>query len=384
MFGKGIRIFRLLGFDVRVDVSWIIIAVLLTWSLATGVFPHYVSGLPMSTYWWMGAIGMLGLFASVVFHELSHSIVARRFGLPIKGITLFIFGGVSEMEDEPANAKTEFFMAIAGPLASIVAGIAFLAMRTWSRSAGLAAPVTWIFYYLGFINLMLAGFNLLPAFPLDGGRVFRAILWNYKKNMFQATRIASAVGAGFGIFLILAGVFFIISGRFVSGMWWVLIGLFLRMASRSSLLRLEMRIALKGQPVSHFMKENPVAVPPSITLNQLVTDYMYRYHFKMFPVVDGDSLLGCITTNEIKTVPREEWGMRTVGQVAATCSSMNAVSADTDAVEALRIMSLRNKSRLLVVEGSRLVGIISLKDLLQFIALKMDLEGAQRAEGGKT
>jgi Zn-dependent protease/predicted transcriptional regulator len=377
MFGKGIRIFRLFGFDVRVDASWIIIAVLLTWSLATGVFPHYVQGLSRSTYWWMGAIGMLGLFLSVVFHELSHSLVARRFGLPIKGITLFIFGGVSEMEDEPANAKTEFFMAIAGPLSSIVIGIVFLFLRSWSRNAGLAASVTWLLYYLGFINLILAGFNLLPAFPLDGGRVFRAALWNYKKDIFWATRVAARFGGAFGWFLIIAGILFIFRGQFISGMWWVLIGLFLRAASHGSLFRIEMRMALKGQPVSRFMRNDPVTAPPSITLSQLVTDYMYRYHFKMFPVVDSGNLLGCITTNEIKATPREEWGRRLVGETAVACSSENAVAANTDAVEALKLMSRHNRSRLLVVEDGKLVGIISLKDMLKFISLKMDLEGVQ-------
>jgi Zn-dependent protease/predicted transcriptional regulator len=379
MFGKGIRIFRLFGFDVRVDASWILIAVLLTWSLATGVFPHYVSGLTTSTYWWMGVIGMLGLFASVVLHELSHSLVARRFGLPIKGITLFIFGGVSEMEDEPANAKTEFFMALAGPASSIVIGIVCLAAHTWARGAGVAGSIVAILYYLGFINLLLAGFNLLPAFPLDGGRVFRAILWGFKKDMFQATRIAATVGSAFGWLFIIGGILFIIRGQFVTGMWWGLIGLFLHGASRSSLLRVEMRIALKGHPVRQFMKGDPLTVPPSITLSELVTQYMYRYHFKMFPVVEGDTLLGCITTQEVKGVPREEWDRRLVGQTAPACSSDNAVAADTDAMEALRLMSLRNRSRLLVVEGNKLVGIISLKDLLQFIALKLDLEGAPPA-----
>jgi Zn-dependent protease len=377
MFGKGIRIFRLLGFDVRVDASWIIIAVLLTWSLARSVFPHYVSGLSLSTYWWMGALGMLGLFASVVFHELSHSIVARRFGLPIKGITLFIFGGVSEMEDEPQNAKTEFFMAVAGPLASIVAGVVFLAVRVWTRESGMGEPVSWLLYYLGFINLMLAGFNLLPAFPLDGGRVFRAVLWNYKKDIFQATSIASRTGNAFGWFLIVAGILFIVTGQFIAGMWWVLIGLFLRGASQSSLLRLEMRLALKGQPVRRFMNEKPVTVPPSITLHELVTEYLYHYHFKMYPVVDNDSLLGCITTNEIKAVPREEWDRRLVGQATVPCSSENCISAGMDAMDALKIMSRHNRSRLLVVDDGRLAGVIALKDLLKFISLKMDLEGAQ-------
>jgi Zn-dependent protease/CBS domain-containing protein len=378
MFGRAIRIFSLFGFDVRVDASWIIIAVLVTWSLATGVFPHYVPGLRESTYWWMGAAGMLGLFASVVFHELWHSLIARRFNLAMKGITLFIFGGVSEMEDEPQNAKTEFFMAIAGPVSSIVAGGIFLAARAWARSAGLATSVTWLFYYLGIINLMLAGFNLLPAFPLDGGRVFRAILWRFKGNLYSATRIASHVGGGFGLFLIIAGIFFFIRMQFITGIWWVLIGMFLRGASRSSLLRLEMNMALRGQTVSRFMKPDPVSVPSSITVKELVEKYLYHYHFKIFPVVDDGRLVSCITTDEIRKVPREEWERRRVADVALPCSTENSISAGTDAMDALKTMYRHNRSRLLVVDSGAIVGVLSLKDMLEFISLKMDLEGVQR------
>jgi len=378
MFGKAIRIFRIFGFDVRVDASWIIIAILVTWSLATGVFPHYVAGLSKGTYWWMGAAGMLGLFASVVFHELSHSLVARRFGLEMKGITLFIFGGVSEMEDEPQNAKTEFFMALAGPLSSVVLGVACFLGRAWAVSAALQPAVPWLLFYLGFVNLLLAGFNLIPAFPLDGGRIFRATLWRFKGNLHWATRVAAHIGSGFGLLMIIVGIIFFIRGQFVTGLWWVLIGLFLRSTSRASLLRLEMRMVLRGQPVSRFMKADPVSVPPAITVRQLIEDYLYRYHFGIFPVVDDGRLVGCITTDELRKVPQDQWDDHRVRDVAPACSPENTVEPSTDAIDALKIMSRSRKTRLIVAAGDKAVGVISLKDLMEFIALKMDLEGGRR------
>ncbi len=374
MFGKAIRIFRLFGFDVRVDASWIIIALLVTWSLASGVFPHYVAGLSEGTYWVMGALGMLGLFVSVVFHELCHSLVARRFGLEMRGITLFIFGGVSEMEDEPQNAKTEFFMALAGPLSSVVLGVLCFAGRAWAVSAAARPAVPWLLFYLGYINILLAGFNLIPAFPLDGGRVFRAVLWRFKGNLFWATRVAAHIGSGFGLLMIVFGIVRFIQQQYIPGLWLVLIGLFLRSTSRASLFRLEMRMMLQGQPVSRFMNADPVTVPPSLTVRQLIEDYLYKYHFGIFPVVDDGRLVGCITTDEIRSVPRDQWEDHRVRDVAPTCSAENTISPNTDAIEALKIMSRTRRSRLVVADGDKAVGVVSLKDLMEFISLKMDLE----------
>jgi len=191
MFGKRIKLFKLLGFEVRVDWSWIIIAILIAWSLSKGLFPSYYKNLSTQTYWWMGIIGAAGLFLSIIVHELSHSLVARKYGLPMKGITLFIFGGVAEMEEEPPSARAEFMMAIAGPLSSILIALVFYGIQAAGKQAGLAAPVTGVVGYLAMINGILAGFNLLPAFPLDGGRVLRSILWGVKKNLRWATYISS-------------------------------------------------------------------------------------------------------------------------------------------------------------------------------------------------
>jgi len=375
MFGNRIKLFKLLGFEVRVDWSWIIIAILIAWSLSKGLFPSYYKNLSPQTYWWMGIIGAAGLFLSIIAHEFSHSLVARKYGLPMKGITLFIFGGVAEMEDEPPSAKVEFMMAIAGPLCSILIALIFYGIHAAGKQAGLAQPINGVVGYLGWINGILAVFNLLPAFPLDGGRVLRSILWGVKKNLRWATYVSSRIGSGFGILLIVLGVIQVFRGNFVGGMWWFLIGMFLQGAAKASYQQLLTRRALEGEPVRRFMKTDTVTVSPSISLDELVEDYIYKYHFKMFPVVeDRERLLGCITTRQIKEIPRAEWSRRTVGDVASQCTPENTIEPHADAMKALSIMKQTGASRLMVVEGGRLVGIIALKDLLELLSLKVELE----------
>ena len=269
MFGRRITLFKMLGFEVRVDASWLLIAFLITWSLAVGVFPNELPGLLTGTYWWMGIAGALGLFGSIVIHEFSHSIVARHYGVPMKGITLFIFGGVAEMEEEPPNPKTEFLMAIAGPLASVAIGGVFYAI-------GAAARTSWpieflaVVGYLSSTNWLLAGFNMIPAFPLDGGRVLRAALWQRSGNLVRATRTAAFAGSSFGTLLIVGGVLQLLWGNFVGAVWWFLLGMFLRMVSAASYHRVLLQSVLKGEPVRRFMNRNLVSVPPDITVQDLV------------------------------------------------------------------------------------------------------------------
>jgi Zn-dependent protease len=373
MFGKRITLFKLLGFEVHIDLSWFIIALLVTWSLAKGLFPSYYQNLAPATYLWMGLCGAAGLFFSIVFHELCHSLVARRFGLPMKGITLFVFGGVAEMSEEPSSAKAEFLMAIAGPLSSILLGL-ILSVVSALVGGILSTPVIGVIDYLAFINLILAAFNLLPAFPLDGGRVLRAALWQWKKNLRWATRIAARIGTGFGILLILLGIFNVITGRIIGGIWQFMIGMFLRNAAQMSYQQVLIRKALEGETVQHFMKKDPVTAPSSISLKDLVEDYVYNYHFKMYPVVEGGTLIGCITTRQVKETPRDQWALRTVGDVASRCSSENTIEPAADALKALSVMSKTGNSRLMVVDDGRLVGIITLKDIMGFLSVKLELD----------
>ncbi|RJP14832.1 MAG: CBS domain-containing protein [Candidatus Abyssobacteria bacterium SURF_5] len=379
MFGKSIKLFKLFGFTVKADLSWLIIAFLVTWSLAAGLFPFRYKGFSAGTYWTMGVIGALGLFFSIVFHEMVHSLVARRFGLPMKGITLFIFGGVAEMSEEPQSAKAEFSMAIAGPLSSIFLALFFYAVYFLGVGANWPMYVNGIFNYLGLINGILAAFNLVPAFPLDGGRVLRAGLWSWKKNIRWATRTSAKIGSGFGLVLIILGVLSLLAGNLIGGIWWFLIGMFLRNAANMSYQQLMTRQALEGEPVRRFMQPHPITVTPETSIDDLVENYIYRYHYKMFPVVEDSTIVGCITTKEVKEIPREEWARHQVSEYVHTCSPQNTIGPNEDSMKALSTMNRTGSSRLIVVEDGKLIGVISLKDLMRFLSLKIELndEGNQ-------
>lgn len=373
MFGSGFNVFKLFGFQVRADPSWILLGVLVTWSLATGVYPEYVPGFAPVIYWTMGAFSAAGLFVSIVFHELWHSLVARRFGLAIKGITLFLFGGVAEMTEEPPSAKAEFYMALAGPASSVALAAFCLGIGFLGGETGWPKPVTGVLGYLAVINLALAVFNLLPAFPLDGGRVLRSVLWHFQGDLLRATRISSRLGSAFGFFLIALGIYNFVFGSFISGLWWLLIGFFLRNASRRSLEGVMSRTALAGTAVSRFMTGEPVVVPGRTTLRSLVEDYVFRHHFKMFPVDDAaGNLLGCVNARDVKDVPQAQWESRTVESIASPCSSDNAISPEADAIDALNVMNRTRTSKLMVVKDKRVVGIVALVDLLQFVSLKLE------------
>ncbi len=374
MFGRGIHLFTIFGFSVRLDPSWFIVAVLLTSNLATAFFPSENPGLPRSTYWWMGVAGTLLLFASVVVHELAHSLVARRYDVPMRGITLFLFGGVAEMTSEVPHPKAEFWIAIAGPVMSLAVGLAGLGLKLAGAGWGLPVAVVGVLRYLALMNFTLVAFNMVPAFPLDGGRVLRSILWHFQGSLRRATRISSQIGSGFGFLLIALGVWFVIQGNW-SGIWFFLLGLFLRNAAQMSYQQLLLRRAFEGEPVSRFMQTNPVTVPRQVPVTELVQDYIYRHHYKMYPVLDDSGrLLGCVTARQVKELPREEWESTTVGALAKHCSPENVVRPDTDAMQALSAMSRNGVSRLMVAEGDQLLGILTLKDLLRFFSLKMELE----------
>jgi Zn-dependent protease/CBS domain-containing protein len=381
MFTKRFKLFNLLGFPIYIDLTWFIIVLLITWSLATMAFPFNYKGLSTSTYWWMGLAGALGLFASILAHELGHAVVARRFDVPMRSITLFIFGGVAEMTREPPSPKAEFFVAIAGPIVSvIIAAICFALTATGAIPAtGAAVPLFGVVVYLAFINTLVVLFNLIPAFPLDGGRVLRSILWHFRGNLRWATRITSSIGSGFGLFLILLGIVSLVSSlwaeqvNIIGPLWLMLIGMFLRSAAQMSYQQVLVRRALEGEPVERFMRDEVVTVPPSVSVHQLVDDYIYKHHFKMYPVTEDGEIRGCVTTRDVQQVPRSQWDQRTVGEIAQACTDENTIAPDADAMDALSRMSRSKASRLMVVRDGRLEGILSLKDLLNFISLKVEL-----------
>ena len=376
MFWKRITLFRLLGFAIRIDLSWFFIALLITWSLAKGLFPQMHEDLENLTYWTMGAAGAAGLFISIIFHEFSHALVARRYDIPIEGITLFIFGGVAEMTKEPDTPRAEFHMAIAGPIASMALSAGFLAAHSISVAYSWPVPAQGVLQYLGWINGILALFNLVPAFPLDGGRVLRAVLWQKKGDLQQATRIAARIGGRFGLAFMIGGGFLFITGNIIGGIWWFLIGQFIRSASMVSVQQVIIRRALEGEPVRRFMRPNPISVPPSATVQQFVEDYVYKHHHKLFPVIESDRLLGQVGIPQVKKVKRADWGRTRIADIAIPCTHENTAMADEDAMEALSRMRKEGQSRLLVIaRDGHLAGILTLKDMLELFALKLNLEG---------
>jgi Zn-dependent protease len=374
MFLHRVRLFTLAGVSVWVDASWIVFAILIVWTLAVGVFPSVAPGLPVATYWWMGIAGAIVFFFSIIFHELSHSLVARRFNIPITGITLFIFGGVAELHQEPTNAKSEFWMAAAGPASSMVLGTVLLIL---AGSGLFPRPIDSVLSYLGSINWALAIFNLAPAFPLDGGRILRSVLWWWKRDFRRATLIASQFGAAFGILLIVYGGLEMFRGAVVTGIWLFLIGLFLNGAAGAARQQMIVTQVFSGRKVCSLMNAQPVSVSPDLSLRTLVEDYFYRYHFRMFPVVRSGTLLGCITAAKLRSIPQAEWGNTTVGEAADRCSANNTITADNDALEALAKMRRAGSSQLLVIADGQLRGILTLTDMLQFLSINIALGSPQ-------
>lgn len=369
----GIYLFKLFGFSVRLDWTWFFLAILITWTLAIGYFPLHFPGLTEETYWLMGISGAVGLFLSIILHELSHSLVGRLYNIPISGITLFIFGGVAEMHDEPPSPKAEFFMAIVGPVLSIALGILFKLLFHYGVYAQWPMPLNGIFGYLGMINLLLGIFNLLPGFPLDGGRVLRSILWWWKGDLKWATNVAAQGGTWLGFILIFFGIFQFIQGAMIAGLWTFLIGFFLQSISKASYQQLLIKEIFQKESIKKYAKTDPICVESNITLQDVVDHFFYQHYYKFYPVVENKKLVGCISFNEIKEVEKEKWPLMQVKQIMQTCSPENTIDAETDVSKALEIMNTQGSGRMLVMDHGKFYGIITLKDLMDVIFIKLTL-----------
>jgi CBS domain-containing protein len=268
-------------------------------------------------------------------------------------------------------------MAAIGPATSIVVGGLFFGLALLGRQGGIPESIWGVLYYLGLINGGLAVFNMIPAFPLDGGRVLRSLVWrSEKQDLISATRITSTIGRVFGFLLIGFGVFNLFMGSFIGGMWWFLIGLFLNNTAQASFRQVYIRKYLEGQKVSRFMKREPITVPTSITVRDLVENYIYQYHFKMFPVVDDGELKGCVTTKQLSDLDKKKWDSTTVAELASGCGRDNTVSPDSDAPDVLQQMRKNKLSRLMVTKDGTLVGIITLKDMLEYVSTRAELESS--------
>ncbi len=368
----GIRIGSIFGISIEINITWFVIFVLVTLSLATAYFPNQYPELSAISNVILGVVTSLLFFGSVIFHELSHSLVAKLNNIPIRKITLFIFGGVAQMSQEPKSPGVEFKMAVAGPLSSL--GLAFIFGFIWfiSRILDLSVFFTAPAQYLSIINVLLAVFNLIPGFPLDGGRVLRAGLWSWLKDITAATRIATRAGEVFAYILIFAGFLGVLTQQWGLG-WFILIGWFLQQAAQSSYQHLVFEKALSQVRVRDIMSKEVETVEPNYTLDQLVNDYFLKFKFGRFPVVRDGELLGIITLHDIKEIPREEWAYKTAQDVLTPLEKVIVISPEDEAVHALTRMAQGEIGHLLVVHGNRLVGLVTRSDIIRLIKVKTEL-----------
>jgi Zn-dependent protease/CBS domain-containing protein len=376
------RIGKIAGIDIDIHVSWIIILVLLTVSLATGWFPQLYPGWSSATYWGVGLISSLLLFVSVLLHELAHSLVARRRGLPVKNITLFIFGGVSNIEQEPKSPGVEFQVAIVGPLTSLLIGAVCFLLLLPLR--GTKSPLEGILFYLAVTNLLLGVFNLIPGFPLDGGRVLRSIVWKITGSLTKATRVASIAGQVIAYLFILWGIWQLFSGDVLNGIWIGFIGWFLLSAAQSANTQVMLQSALRGVTVGEVMNPTPQPVPATISLQQLIDDSFLPHGLRCALVMEGDRLAGLITLSDIRHVPREQWGYTSVGQAMIPVERLHVVSPQQSLNDVLPLMAGRDVNQLPVVQNGIPVGIVSRDAIMRYLEVRRSLgSGTPKGDGGQ-
>jgi len=370
---SGYRLGSVLGFEVRVDPSWLVVFFLVLWSLAGAVFPEQLPERSRATHLAMGLTGTLLFFASLLAHELSHALVSRSKGIPIDGITLFIFGGMAWTSREPDTPKDELLIAGVGPVTSLVLGASFWLVAR--AAGGGATPVGGVAEYLGYINVALAVFNMVPGFPLDGGRVFRAITWHFTRDRAKATRWAVMGGRAFGTVLMIIGAAQVLTGMPLGGLWLVFIGWFLRNLAGASLQQQLLHDLLGGSVAADLMSRDPEVVSASLTLSDLVEHHFMRMRYASYPVMSGEQLLGMITLEDVKRVPSAEWPATTVGETLVPLASCAVISPTTSVEAALgELNKPSSRGRALVVEAGRLVGILSASDVARWIHRLQSME----------
>ena len=373
---RPINLFKILGIRISIDYTWFIVFVLFAWSLAYGYYPANIPNLSLSTYIVMGVISSLSLFICVLIHELSHSYTSNRLGLDIKEITLFIFGGMAKLTREPDRAMDELKIAAAGPLASLALAVFFYFLRNLIDRAYNFPPLSAVIGFLAYINLALLVFNMIPGFPLDGGRVLRAVWWARTGDVKKATRVASQIGKGFAIFLIVYGFFQIISGFFIGGLWALLIGTFLQQAAEGSYRQLLMKLSLEGVRVEDIMSKTVVTMEDGISLSDAIEKYFFKYHFVSFPVTSGGRVVGLIALNNIRETEKEKWHTTAVRDVMEKISPERVLHPGDNVLHALSKMLSEGVGRFPVIDvGGSLAGILSRRDIMKIMEFKTELEG---------
>jgi Zn-dependent protease/CBS domain-containing protein len=388
---SGFRVARLFGINIYIDWSWIFIFLLVTWQLAAVVFPS------LHPDWGLGLLLGVSIFASVLFfvsvlaHELAHSLVAKARGLPVRRIVLFIFGGVANIERDPKTPADEFLIAIVGPITSVALGILFIFMAGINIQAGLESPQQFLgqldpwstlLLWLGPINILLGIFNMVPGFPLDGGRVLRSILWAMTNNLRRATRWATAVGQTVAWLFIITGIAMVFGLEvpffgtgLMSGLWLAFIGWFLNNAAAQSYQQVVVQDMLEGVTVSRLMREDAPTVEPELPISALVYDHIMGTDEHAFPVLEDERLVGLITLEDVRKVPREEWDEIRVREIMTPSEELDVISPREDATEALQKITRRDVRQLPVVQDGRLVGLLRRRDIMRWLQLQSESLG---------
>lgn len=388
---SGFSIGKLFGITIRIDWSWLVIFVLVSWSLSAS-FGQMHTGWSLSLDWGLALAASLLFFLSVLVHELAHSLVARARGVPVRSITLFLFGGISNIQREPRSAFEEFLITIVGPLTSVVLGFGFLLLGAFSvGTTGVVAtslsgtisqlgPLSTILLWLGSINVLVGVFNMIPAFPLDGGRVLRSLLWGLSNNLRKATRWASWIGQGIAWLMILGGIAMVFGVRipffgtgFVDGIWLALIGWFLHSAAVQGYQQVVVQDLLEGVPVTRIMRRRAPAVPPNMTVDVLVHDQIMGTDDQAFPVLDGDQMIGLVTLNDVRKVPRREWEHTFTRDIMTAESKLVVATPDEDAAEAFDSLRHREIRQIPVVDHGQMLGLLRRKDIIRWMQLQSQL-----------
>jgi Zn-dependent protease/predicted transcriptional regulator len=364
---------RIAGIRISINWSWLVVFALITWSLAAAVFPDQNPGLSDGTYVVMAIVAAMLFFGSLLLHELGHALQARREGMEIDGITLWLFGGVASFRGMFATAGAEFRIAIAGPLVSFVLAIVF---SLFALAFSLPAEVDGVFAWLGYVNGLLLVFNLLPALPLDGGRVLRSALWQARGNFGWATRVAAGIGRGFGYLFIAGGIALFILANSFSGAWLAFMGWFLLGAASAELRYLGVREALGGLHVRDAMILDPATASPDQSLGRFVDGVVRNHRYTTYPVVENGRPVGLLPFRCVAELPRSEWDRRTVADCMLSGDEVPVLDRDDDLADALAELSESGVGRGLVVDGNRLVGLLSITDVARLLQ-----SGSRRRRG---
>jgi Zn-dependent protease/CBS domain-containing protein len=385
---SGLRIGKVFGITIRIDWSWLFIFVLVSWNLSAIVGqarPSWGAG----PRWALAVVAALLFFASVLAHELAHSLIARSRGVPVRSITLFLFGGVSNIQRDPDDPRSELLMAIVGPLTSLVIGallvviVSLLSRRTIAgltdpvTAIGRLGPVALLGLWLGYVNVVLGIFNLIPGFPLDGGRVLRSLLWMASGSVLKATRWASGVGQAIAWLMIFTGIAMVFGVRIpffgtglISGVWLAFIGWFLNNASVQSYQQVAIHDVLEGVSVGRLMRADPATVRPDLSVESLVYDHVMQRDERAFPVRDNGDLLGIVTVEDVRKVPRANWEVTTVRQIMTGAASLVTAAPDEEAADALMKLAQSDVNQLPVMSGGKLVGLLRRQDIVRWLQLQ--------------